>query len=391
MAHPATSTSVQPIELRVLLACARSAAKCGSDQDLPDLLSREMDWENIFHLAEDHALLPILAQQIQTHPGAMPAEIFDRIQVGARANVRRNLLFSAELLGIAHALRGNAIEFLPHKGVVLNEYLYGSAALRRVTDIDLIVRKEDRIKAAATLETLGYRSALKLKPHLENAAMRHTHEWLYVRDGLQVDLHWGLIDHASWPSFGMETAWRTLVPMRWQSLELSILRPELLLVVLGLHAAEHEWNQLQMFTDIAALLERNPQLNWSEVEAFAADSHARRSLYVSLWLTHQYFNEPLPEPILQRINGDIQVKRIAEVIATRSWPSPETNVADGFRWLLFRTKGERLLDRWRYILSMLLLPKVADFQNYEVSPKFLWIYFLSRPLRLIFRRLQLPF
>lgn len=179
--------------------------------------------------------------------------------------------------------------------------------------------------------------------------------------------------------------------MRWQSLELSILRPELLLVVLGLHAAEHEWNQLQMFTDIAALLERNPQLNWSEVEAFAADSHARRSLYVSLWLTHQYFNEPLPEPILQRINGDIQVKRIAEVIATRSWPSPETNVVDGFRWLLFRTKGERLLDRWRYILSMLLLPKVADFQNYEVSPKFLWIYFLSRPLRLIFRRLQLPF
>ena len=391
MAHPATSTSVDSFELRLLLACARSAAKLDSDPELAGLLSQALDWENVFQLAEDHGLLPILAQQLQSHPRAMPSEIYDRIQQRARGNVRRNLLFSTELLRIAHAFSASGIEFLPHKGVLLNEHLYGSASLRRVTDIDLIVRPKDRIKAAGCLETLGYRSALELKPHLENAAMRHTHEWLYVRDGLQVDLHWELIDHASWPSFNMETAWSALVPMRWQSLEVAILRPELLLVVLGLHAAEHEWNQLQMFTDMAALVERNPQLNWNEVEEFVSDSQARRSLYVSLWLTHLYFKEPLPEWLLQRINGDIQAMRIADIIATQSWPAPETAVAVGLRWLLFRTKGERVIDRWGYVLSMLLLPKIADFQNYEAGPSLTWIYFVSRPLRLILRRLHHSF
>lgn len=391
MAHPATSAPVQSLELKLLLACARSAAKFDPDPELPALLSQELNWKNVFQLAEDHGLLPILAQQLQPDSGAMPAEVYDRLQVSARQNVRRNLLFSAELLRIAHAFSASGIEFLPHKGVVLNEYLYGSASLRRVTDIDLIVRPEDRIKATGCLEKLGYRSALQLKPHLERAAMRHTHEWLYVRDGLQVDLHWQLIDRASWPSFNIETAWNVLVPMRWQSLELSMLPPELLLVTLGLHAAEHEWNQLQMFTDIAALVKRNPRLNWNDVEQFVSDSHAKRSLYVSLWLTHLHFQQPFPEWILQRIKGDIQVMRIAEIIAMQSWPVPETNVANGLRWLLFRTKRERLIDRWRYILSMLLLPKIADFQNYEASPSFLWIYFLSRPLRLILRRLSLSF
>ncbi len=389
MAHPATSTSVQSLEIRLLLSCARSAAKFDTDPELAALLSQELDWERVVQLAEDHGLLPILAQQLDTRPGAMPEEIYVRVQLSARGNVRRNLLFSAELLRIGRAFAACGIKFLPHKGVVLNERLYGSASLRRVTDIDLIVRPEDRIKVAGCLETLGYRSALQLKPHLENAAMRHTHEWLYIRDGLQVDLHWELIDHASWPSFNMETAWSGLVPMRWQSLEVSILRPELLLVVLALHAAEHEWNQLQMITDIAALLERNPELKWNEVEELVSDSHARRSLHVSLWLADLYFNGPLPEWVLRRIRADRQVLRIAEIIATRSWPVPETNVAVGLRWLLFRTKGEGLLDRWRYVLSMLLLPKIADFQNYEAGPSLTWIYFVSRPLRLILRRLHL--
>jgi hypothetical protein len=206
---------------------------------------------------------------------------------------------------------------------------------------------------------------------------------------LQVDLHWGLIDRASWPSFNIEHAWNSLVPLRWQSIEVSTLRPELLLVVLGLHAAEHEWNQLQMLTDIAALVERNPQLNWNVVEEFASDSHARRSLYVSLWLAHQYFHAALPEWVLQKIKAEGQVMRIAAVIAVQSWPAPETTVAAGLRWLLFRTKGERLAERWGYVLSMLLLPKIADFQHYEAAPNLTWLYFVSRPLRLILRRLRL--
>ena len=391
MAHPATSISVHRPEIRLLLACAKSAARMHPDPELELLLSQPLEWEDVFLLADDHGLVPILAQQLRSRHHTAPPAICDRIQQAATMNDRRNLLFSAELLRIARAFTASGIRFLPHKGVVLNDYLYGSSSLRRVTDIDLIVRPVDRLKAAACLETLGYRSALHMKPHLESAAIQHTHEWLYLRDGLQVDLHWQLVDHASWPSFRMDTAWSDLVSFHWQSLEVSMLPPELLLVVLGLHAAEHEWNQLQMFTDIAALVERNPKLNWEKVEEFVSDSHARRSLCVSLWLAHFYLNEFLPQQVLQRIKSDTRVMQIGTIIATQCWTAPDTKVAAGFRWLLFRTQGERFSDRWRYVLSMLLLPKMADFQNYEAGPRFTWIYFLSRPLRLILRRLHLSF
>jgi Uncharacterised nucleotidyltransferase len=389
MAHAATSPSVHSPELRLVLACAKSAAKGGADAQLESLLSQQLRWEDVYELADEHGLLPIVAQQLQPYRNSIPAELYDRMQQCARVNDRRNLLFSAELLKIAHAFAASGIEFLPHKGVVLSDYLYGSTAARRVTDIDLIVRPEDRIKAIGSLKSLGYGSALKLKQHVEDAAMRHTHEWLYVRDGLQVDLHWEVVHHASWPSFDMKTVWGALVPMRWQSAELRMLGPELLLVVLGLHAAEHEWNQLQMFTDIAAVIERHPKLNWEKVEEFVSDSQARRGLYVSLWLAHVYFEEPVPEELLQRIRADSQVPQIANVIAAQSWPSPEIQIAEGFQWLLFRTRGERPIDRWRYVMSMILAPKIADFEAYEAAPYFTWLYFFSRPLRLMIRRLHL--
>ncbi len=382
-------TSVTCPEFGLILACARSAARGEPDVGIAALLTKSLDWENLLQLSKAHGLLSIVAEQLRSFDSQIPPHFVRCLRKAALVNAGRNLLLSAELHRTALALTQAGIQFVPYKGVVLEEQLYGSFGLREVNDIDLIVNEDDRRKTIACLEALGYESAYPLPLHLQEAAMRYTKEWPYLRDGLTVDLHWRIIQKPSWPSLDMAAIWRELQSMSWQSMDVRTLAPPVLLAALGVHASEHGWSQLRLFTDIAAVIHRFPNLDWEQVEELVADSQSRRSLFVSLWLSRLYFEAALPDRILREIRADSQVARIAECVV-RSWTRPTALPYGGLRWLLFRTAGERSLDRLRFILSLMFLPAVVDYQSLRLPPGLVWGYFVWRPVRLLFKLLRTP-
>jgi hypothetical protein len=377
-------------EFRLLLACTTPRLAPDAQCAVDDLLRQSLDWDYLLNLGTWHGMLPLLAHHLTARVNLVPAKISQFLLEYSSFNARGNLRLAAELLNISAALETCGIPHIPYKGVVLGEYLYGEITLRGAGDIDLIVRPEDASKAIACLRQLGFEDAHGLTEAQFAAAMRFGFEHSFTRNGLTVDLHWRVVQNYAWPSFDLEKVWQRLVPFTFYGRELPIFSPELMLAILCIHSAQHDWMHLKMFADISELLSKHPQLDWKIVDTLVADSQARRSMHVALKLSHAYLNAKLPPQLIEEIGRDQRVAEIASAVYSTLWTSahdPTTTQID-IRWILFRTRGERQLDRFRYVRALALDPSLADFKAFTFWRRFPWLYFLIRPVRIALRRLK---
>ncbi len=378
------STKPTSVELRVLLACARPSPGL----EIDSLLSESIEWNYLLKMASWHGILGLLSRTLAKVPDKVPDSVRRFLAECESLITRRNLLLSSELLRISEALTDCGVRHLVYKGMVLSEYLYGSIALRTSSDIDLLVRPEDRIAAIACLEQLGFSETYGLSPYRKAAAIRFGFEHTFVRDGVNIDLHWHLVQQYAW-NMSTGTIWNNTVPFTFLGRTVQIFSPEFTLASLSVHSAQHEWAHLKMFADIARLISRNTDLNWDAIEAFVPDTHSKRSLKVALKLVHTNLNVTLPPDVLKRIDADKDVIRIAKTIQEKSWPSacdPVPSHLD-FKWMLIRTEGEAPRDRLRYLCGTVFLPTLADFQATPLPGPLHWLYFVLRPARILWQRL----
>ena len=381
--------TTHPVEFLTLLDYIVEALAPDGDSSSPALLSAEhLNWEYLLDMAEWHGVLPLAANGLSGHPSAT-AEVCQAMHDGLLAIASWNLRLASELASISADLESRGVRHIPYKGIVLSELLYGTITHRSIRDIDLVVQQRDIPAAIKCLEELGFSDGYGLNPGQRSAAIRYGFEHSFVRDGVVVDLHWRLAQHFVWPSLDMDRLWRSLIPFTLYGRDYWILSPEATLAALCSHAAVHDWRYLSMFVDIAALLLRYPSLNWSVVESLSGDSHSTRSILVSLQLAHDYLKASLPPAVQIAVHRDGQVKLIADVVSSQQWPWPTNPVREStsVRWLLTRTKGENLFERWKYLAGIALWPTVDDFRNLGLPCALMPLYFALRPLRILGARL----
>jgi hypothetical protein len=204
------------------------------------------------------------------------------------------------------ALALSSIEALALKGPALAEALYDDPTARPFTDLDLLVRKHERVPAVATLQALGYR-------HLGDRPLgwelAHGTTVTLVRedtDGVPIDLHWELIE---WPRGlrpgRIETGevLRRAVERRVGDRPALVPADEDLLIYLAVHWAVHHalagdvWRR-----DLALLLERRgAALDWAAI----VERGRRWRVRVALWLALDRIacgsNARVPREVLRRL------------------------------------------------------------------------------------------
>ncbi len=375
-----------PPELFLLLACLRADCDPAREHELDEALTWQLDWDYLLRLAESHAVRPLLARHLVEHP-AVPDGITELLRQFSVQNTVWNLRLAAELVRLCNELKSRGVQPIVYKGPVLSEYLYGDIALREIYDLDILVRPDELSEAVRCLDELHFEDYFGLSPSQRRVALRNGFEHSFVRDGIVIDLHWRLGPEVNWPASHLDKLWQNLAPFTFCKQEVQIFRPEAMLAVLCMHAAQHDWADLKMFAEIAVLLRREADLDFTMAEDFAANSHARRGMDVALQLTHARFQAKLPEPTLDRIERDPQTAAIADAVF-RGWAveqrtRPETDI----RWLLFTTRGEDAITRWRNLAWLVFPPKIVDLKSFDLPPALAWLYWLWRPLRLIWKRI----
>lgn len=374
-------------ELNLLLTVA-APQRCANG-DVGQLIPADFDWERFADMADWHGLAPRAYALLRQQPNLVPQNIMDRLHDKASASAAMALHLAGQLIALSSRFRAEHISHIVYKGPLLASMLYGNLALRVSSDLDIVVPKAELDRARSTLAGMGFVDKHGLSEKQQTAAFRFgcEHSFWSPQTGTTVDLHWRIFPRFVSPSLGMDSLFGRVIDAPMFDASLPTFCPEDLLLVLCLHAAQHDWAHLGLFTDIVQLLRKYPALDWRAFEASLRDWNTRRMVHVSLTLA-QSWEADLPASIVESMTADRELAHLADKVRRRFWPSrfnPLPKDAD-IKWLAERTKGEPVIDRLRWMTGFAFNPTLIDYVVFDLPSSVAGFYPVLRALRLALKR-----
>ncbi|WP_194909501.1 nucleotidyltransferase family protein [Catenulispora rubra] len=109
----------------------------------------DLEWGEFIDQASRHQVLPIVARQLTRHRLTHSEEgkplipyrwIYSDVYEGSR---RRNEILAKEYALVLRTLNDSGLEYLIRKGPVLGEHVYHDPALRRISNLDVFMRRDN--------------------------------------------------------------------------------------------------------------------------------------------------------------------------------------------------------------------------------------------------------
>lgn len=269
-----------------------------ADSVFPQDLSVE-EWQSLVQFAELRAAGPLLYDRLRTSGSLdqIPAATAAALKQEYLKNAARNLGARAQLEELLTALTVREIPAILLKGAYFNFSIYRSPALRRMSDLDLLLRQADLPAAAAVMQGLGY---VMEKAEWENPGHHLTP---FVRPGapFPVEVHWELTSPNRADSIPAARVWQTAQPFQLSGLPCWVCSPAVTLFHICQHSAyQHLFtNGIQALCDLDACLRAEDfAVDWNEFLRLAQDTGCQRGTALALGLAERWLGAPLPQPAI---------------------------------------------------------------------------------------------
>jgi hypothetical protein len=374
-----------PAEGRILLDCAREEMSPELVRRTEEALREPLRWDHLLPAAWQHGVASLLHKNLKrfepneyTPPGATRKllELYHRTGY-------LNLRLSKQLGELLERFTDRGIKVMVLKGAFLAQAVYADLAYRPFLDLDLLVKREDLMRARDVLYEAGYGLSAELLP--EGFFLKHHFCLLFARDSggtIYVDLHWGLSDKFAGHALDMEELWSRARPVVLSGRPAYVPSPEDLLTYLCIHIDRHGYlnrailnsggdllslvlhplsdNHLIWFTDLYETIRSyRSEIDWVAI-ARRIETSAGPSVATSLLLMRGLFGEVVEADLLRELRPPRAtfLKRGLLGLISNELEGPAKD--DSRAWRLFRTtllakrQGTdfrliRLLDLWEYI------------------------------------------
>lgn len=337
-------------------------------------------------LACQHNIAPLLHRSLAAAGVSPPAPIRRHIERVVLYNTAKGRRLAHELAWLMAALERAGIRSLPFKGPVLAASAYGNVSLRPFNDLDLIVHPDDADKTARLLASRGFPDwgvAPADLSHHQRCECEHS----FVRaDGVTVDLHWRLSRrHFPFP-LEFDCLWRRAVPCLLGPGGPAV--PNLgavdTLQVLCMHGTKHAWERLAWVCDIAELLAAHPAMPWEFALAQSKALGATRMTLLGLALAADLLDAPLPQEARDQIAADRGIAGLTRYVRGRLFHPPAIGLGATVRQSLFHLRvRNRPAQRLRYCM-LAAAPTPRDFHSTTLPASMYFLYYLTRPVRLLY-------
>lgn len=391
-------------EVELLLYCVRTCMDSETAERITNLLDKDIDWDYLIQIALWHRVMPLLYWNLKaTCPEAVPKAILTQLRYYFHANAQHNLFLTGELLKLLNLLETHGISAIPFKGPVLTASTYGNLSLRQFSDLDILVHERDVRKTKNLLISQGYQLNLtdstnpnpnpQEQTYLQSMtdaqeAVYLQHHWEYHLgrddDGVNIDLHWGILPKHFSFRLDMECLWERLEQVSLTDMTVLNFSPEDLLLLLCMHGTKDCWNQLVRICDIAELIRTHQGINWGQLMEQASMLGSERSLFLGLYLARDFLGTTLPREVLQRMQAEPVVKSLAAQVREQLFcevdrPFGNSKIESSLFYLRVR---ERWQDKVRCCLHW-MIPTVAERVVLPLPPYLSFLYYLLRPIRLV--------
>lgn len=275
---------------------------------------KDPDWSVLLEKTRQEGVSAVIFHNLREHGLAdrIPTEILSVLSGDYHANLKRNMLIIGELRGILSRLQAAGIPCIVLKGIALAERVYPSLAMRGMSDVDLLVRKDDLREADACLSSLGYAS----RDGAVSSAMHNPSGYLasleYGKDPpspLNLHLHWHPVN-TSVPAtafirgIDMDRIWERAETTSVADSTALTLCPEHLILYLCEHALRvgHSFDRLILVCDIYFAVRRHENgIGWNSIAAEGRRLGLDRFAWHGLTIVRHCTGLPIPEACLEQL------------------------------------------------------------------------------------------
>ena len=330
------------------------------------------EWRVLLTMAQADGVLPLLHSRLEQlgWPASLPPDLKSALQLQYYSAVAQSGLIHAELERVLAAL-APVTSVVVLKGAALGPTLYPAAALRPLSDIDLLVPEDDLAAASAALHALGYADMPELTPGINQLVEYHSSFRGGPRGSVTVELHWRLVAGAAdWRSPSHDWLWQQIEPWQGASAQPPVwqLTPAAHLLYLAAHLVlQHGSNQARLIWlyDLHLLLtQHGDRISWPETIAQAQQVRWTDALHTALRATQAYFGTPLPSDLLPALQSAID-RPEAAFAQRKAGAAPSPTIGE---WLKLQSLEPRA--RLRFIAS-LLVPS-PQYMRWRYQPRSAW-------------------
>src|SRR5262245_35077635 len=203
--------------------------------------------DRLAEIARFHRLSPLLSA---ADDGSLPPSLAERFRRDRLTTVAHNLVLGQAAEECVRALGADGVPTIVLKGLAYAASIYPEAGTRPMADVDLLVPNEERRKAFAVLDRLGFEPRAAA-PGFDDADY---HEVAWTRAGVEIDLHLGLAPFARC-DIDYRAVWDAAAPLRLGSTDARALRSDHAAVLHALHMAiDHFGGAAIYLVDLIRLL-----------------------------------------------------------------------------------------------------------------------------------------
>jgi len=379
-------------EARLLLAAARVGSEEDRQTRIRALLDEEMDWDLLLRLASHNRIHSLLYWRLNgLVPEKVPPGIMEQLRSGFYQNSVRCMYFLKELVDVVRLFEGASIQALPYKGPLLASSIHENIGLREFWDLDILVHKEDVLKAKDLLIAKGYRPEKELSRDEELALLDSDCEYNFddPERNIHLEIHWRILPEPFFSRFESSYVWDRAVPVELANATLLTLPPEATFLILCIHGGDkHQWARLKWIHDIARFVEVHWNIDWDAVLDEAVRLGCMESVALGLHLANVLLGAPFPGETRSRIRQDFRRSALAALVRARLFR--EDFGLPGFsEWFSYVTElsdpsgaGRPVSRRWPFFfryLRAVTRPEFRDRYTMALPP---WLSFLSYPYRI---------
>ena len=358
-------------ELRLLLA----AIDCAVTQRPlhPEYrLEPETRWIAFLTLALEHHVGGLVLAGLRRMPQVVvPPAVTEQLARHSEDILQQRRDGLAELRRVVHELARGNIAVIPLKGPALRQRLFAETAAGPSRDLDLLIRPQEIQAALAVLARCGYHGEAGFSPRQSRALLELKGQDLLHRDDgrFVIEPHVAIVPS----NLGL----RIDHQMMWQRSRrgdpFRLLKPEDEFLLLAVHGSKEGWTRLKWLADLAALLLREPDIDWAEVFALAHRQRARRMVELSLLVLAETFALELPPAA--RIGFEPRLRAMTERIGA-CWERPGDASPYGSASVFELSRMRRRLcddpaARFSYLLRTLTTPRESHYRMVKLPD---WIF-----------------
>ncbi len=144
------------VRYRLLALCARASGHDALYAELARQLAGFNDWQELITQAEVHGMAPLLWHHIQKSGAEIPVDAARTLKGLYLRHRRNNQIHAQVLLEIVELLKIADIHPLVLKGLGLAYSIYPDPALRPISDLDLLLQRDEIRPALELLHAAGF-------------------------------------------------------------------------------------------------------------------------------------------------------------------------------------------------------------------------------------------